>query len=1172
MTTLRRRLVGLAAVVGILVIIVGLPVVLFAVGANPFEAGVPSWSDFTTALTSPDDGSLAVAAIKLVAWLAWALLTLSLLVEIGAKMRGVRAPRMPGLKAPQAAARGLVGAAVMLFVAIPAANVANAAPGSAGPAHAAEPIAVQTIAQPAAATVADDTDKHTAATSADDRARTSEDAAKKAAPKTVTYTVQQGYSLWGIAQEHLGDGHRYKEIVHLNPSVLDGKASFIKAGWELQLPAPKAGKGTDQGSGKDETAAGKKVMVERGDTLSSIAKAELGAADRYPEIVDASRDIEQPGGAHLSDPDVIDVGWTVQIPSHVAPTAKDTTDEQTTPTQAKGTHPGEDTADAAQERTEAVAQAAGELAAAASAAGQAVDGAESAARAQAQDARAKAAEAAQERAEQAPQTQAPTADDVADTTDATDTADAADADADQWIARTSYGVGAILAAGVLGLVIARRRNQQRRRQPGQRMPTHSPELVETESELRTTADSLSIETVDTALRALARHCTTEGTALPDVRAARLTATQFDLYLAEPTTLPAPWIGTDDKTVWRLDTDHTPQTTPNIAETTPAPYPALVTIGHDEEDGHVFLNLEHLGALAITGDDQHTREILAALAIELALSTWADDLQVTLVGAFPELEDTLQTGRIRYLPTIGRLVDHLATRAADDRAALAEAGVGDLNAARAAGTVPDAWTPEIVLLGGNITDKQRNELAGFIDELPRVALAAVTSGEHITSWGLDLADPSTGGDVATLAPIGLELRPQRLPSEQYGHLLELAAMTDVEELEGEPVRDPSLAEVESVVPVDDPVDDPAEGSVSAIPDLQEDVLHVPADPTALPADDEHPDEVDAEQAAASAGESESAVVTEAEASPGALAAEEAADAVVEAVEEAAADVVELAPTETADDVVEPAAATGPVDEGVDENEAPRVVVLGPVDLLNPGGKVEPSKRARLLEYATYLALHPGATHTAIDDAIWPDRRTEDNLNTRNTATSKLRRWVGKTPDGQDYLPPHQAGEGYAFHPDVTTDAAQWDALIDQDPINAPTENLENALQLVRGMPFQGTHRRRYAWAEPIKRRLIAEIVDASYELARRRLMDGRWRAAEQAVVVGLSIEPAQENLWRLRILAAHESHNAEAEAEAINRLLTVTEQLECDLEPETEQLLAALKNPGIDFDRLMATAL
>ncbi|MFE5309865.1 LysM peptidoglycan-binding domain-containing protein [Isoptericola sp. NPDC056605] len=1165
MTTLRRRLVGLVAVVGILVIIVGLPVVLFAVGANPFEAGAPSWSDVTTALTSPDDGSLAVAAIKLVAWLAWALLTLSLLVEIGAKLRGVRAPPMPGLRAPQAAARGLVGAAVMLFVAIPAANVANAAPASAGPAHAAEPIAVQTIAQPAAAaTAADDAHEHTAATSADERTRTSEDAATTSAPKTVTYTVQQGDSLWGIAEAHLGDGHRYKEIVHLNPTVLDGKASFIKAGWELQIPAPKAGKGTDQGSGKDETGAGKKVTVERGDTLSSIAKAELGAADRYPEIVDASRDIEQPGGVHLSDPDVIDVGWTVQIPGQAAP-SKGTTDETSAPTKAKDAHAGEDTTTAAQERTDAVAQAAGELAEAASAVGQAADDAESAAQAQAEDARAQAvAEAAQERAEQAP---APV--EVADTTDATETADSADADADQWIARTSYGVGAILAAGVLGLVIARRRNQQRRRQPGQRMPTHSLELVETESELRTTADSLSIETVDTALRALARHCTTEGTALPDVRAARLTATQFDLYLAEPTTLPAPWIGTDDQTVWRLDTDHTPQTAPDVAEATPAPYPALVTIGHDEEDGHVFLNLEHLGALAITGDDQHTREILAALAIELALSTWADDLQVTLVGAFPELEDTLQTGRIRYLPTIGRLVDHLATRAADDRAALAEAGVGDLNAARAAGTVPDAWTPEIVLLGGNITDKQRNELAGFIDELPRVALAAVTSGEHITSWGLDLADSSTGGDVATLAPIGLELRPQRLPSEQYGHLLELAAMTDVEELEGEPVRDPSLAEVESVVPVDDPADERAVGSVSAIPDLQDDVLHAPADVDDVDQADED------EHAAASAAEGETVAVvavTEPETSPGAPAVAVASDAAVEAGEEAAADVVELAPAETAEGVDEPAAATEPDDEPADEDETPRVVVLGPVDLLNPGGKVEPSKRARLLEYATYLALHPGATHTAIDDAIWPDRRTEDNLNTRNTATSKLRRWVGKTPDGQDYLPPHQAGEGYAFHPDVTTDAAQWDTLIVQDPINAPTENLENALQLVRGMPFQGTHRRRYAWAEPIKRRLIAEIVDASYELARRRLMDGRWRAAEQAVVVGLSIEPAQENLWRLRILAAHESHNAEAEAEAINRLLTVTEQLECDLEPETEQLLAALKNPGIDFDRLMATAL
>ena len=38
------------------------------------------------------------------------------------------------------------------------------------------------------------------------------------------------------------------------------------------------------------------------------------------------------------------------------------------------------------------------------------------------------------------------------------------------------------------------------------------------------------------------------------------------------------------------------------------------------------------------------------------------------------------------------------------------------------------------------------------------------------------------------------------------------------------------------------------------------------------------------------------------------------------------------------------------------------------------------------------------------------------------------------------------------------------------------------------------------------------------------------------------------------------------------LLTITDQLECDLEPETEQLLSALKRPGTGFDDLMDTAL
>lgn len=1095
MKTLRRRLAGLFALLVIVAIVVGLPVVLLAVGANPLE-GISLSLD---ALTSPDDGTLFLAVIKIVAWISWALLTISLVLELLSRLRGVRPPSLRGLAVPQNAARSLVGTAALLFVALPSmATAATAAPLAAPVAH----VVTVDVATTSETTV----DESTPAPAVNEAPT-----AVEAAPTThvVQHTVQPGESLWSIAEDLLGDGHRFGELVEQNADVLGGQASLIRPGLVLSVTVPNA-ETPDAGSEKT-------VIVERGDTLSSIAQDELGDPDRYPELLEASRHIEQPGGAHLTDPNVIDVGWSVQIPG-AATAAPEAVAPAPAPAAAEAPAPEVAEAPAPVAPTPAPEKPA--PAAAASAAPEAP---------------------ASPQAEQGPSaTQENLQEDSG------------------WMTRTSYGVGAVLAAGVLALLASRRRAQQRRRRPGQVMPLPSGQVAETEQELRATADTFSVENVDVALRYLAHTCAEAGVPLPVVRAARLTAAQFDLYLSEPALLPSPWLGTADDLVWTLSVDD--GALPVSWEpdgSTPSPYPSLVTVGHDEEDGHVFLNLEHLGSLAIAGDDPATREILAALAVELATSIWADDLQVTLVGAFPELEDALQTGRIRYLPSVGRILDELVTRAADDRRALAEQGLHDLQAARVAGAAPDAWAPEIVLLAGELTEHQREQLTHLVDDLPHVALATVTSGTGAGEWRLDL--DSDNPDEAVLEPIGLHLRPQRLPSEQYGHLLEVVSLADVDELEDAAITWPTVAQVEAIRPVNLP-----SYPVSAMPEVTLDMLEAAASPDEPVVDEPAPED---EVPATAPDEPEAAD----EAAPTDVLDEPEAEDVVD--ETAAGDHAEV--IERVDVEVEAAEEAAPTDviDGSDEPTAtPRILVLGPIDIEGASGRVEPSKRARLLEYATYLALHPGASHTAIDDAIWPDRKTEDNLNTRNPATTKLRRWVGTAPDGQDYLPRHQAGEGYAFLPQVTTDADEWNTLLDQDPVNATTENLEAALRLVRGIPFEGTHRRRYAWAEPIKQQLISEIVDASSELARRRLMEGRWRAAEQAVVVGLRIEPAQENLWRLRILAAHESRNPAAEAEAIERLLTITEQLECDLEPETEQLLAALKNPGADFDRLMANAL
>lgn len=55
----------------------------------------------------------------------------------------------------------------------------------------------------------------------------------KQVPKTVK--LASGDNLWKIAQKHLGDGSRYKEIQKLN-NITDAQAKKLKVGMEIKLP------------------------------------------------------------------------------------------------------------------------------------------------------------------------------------------------------------------------------------------------------------------------------------------------------------------------------------------------------------------------------------------------------------------------------------------------------------------------------------------------------------------------------------------------------------------------------------------------------------------------------------------------------------------------------------------------------------------------------------------------------------------------------------------------------------------------------------------------------------------------------------------------------------------------------------------------------------------------
>jgi nucleoid-associated protein YgaU len=95
-------------------------------------------------------------------------------------------------------------------------------------------------------------------------------------------TVRPGDSLWKLAQENLGRGSRWQELLAANPGIVD--PARIAAGTEIVLPTNRTGMKTDM-----------RVTVKQGDTLTQIAKLTYGRAAAWrcieqanPEISDAN--------------------------------------------------------------------------------------------------------------------------------------------------------------------------------------------------------------------------------------------------------------------------------------------------------------------------------------------------------------------------------------------------------------------------------------------------------------------------------------------------------------------------------------------------------------------------------------------------------------------------------------------------------------------------------------------------------------------------------------------------------------------------------------------------------------------------------------------------------------------------------------------------------------------
>lgn len=293
----------IGSALALVALLIGLPVALVLLGgAPPVPTEVPSLRDLARQL-GPDD---LVTVLVGVVWLIWLVFVACVVLEVIASRRGGLARTVPLAGPLQHLARALIGGLLVTGLAVGPAQAATTANVEMAPAS-----------MPVATAVID-------AVAVEAKAQ-----AEQAAPDRVenrlegelVYTVKaphEGYhdNLWDIAERHLGEGQRYKEIYELNKDKvqLDGRklelARLIQPGWQLVMPGdavgvdrvpveeapvtPAPGGSSSAGSQSGDAGASAAVAQEGSETTAWWMGAGLLASGLLAALAVARR--RRPGG------------------------------------------------------------------------------------------------------------------------------------------------------------------------------------------------------------------------------------------------------------------------------------------------------------------------------------------------------------------------------------------------------------------------------------------------------------------------------------------------------------------------------------------------------------------------------------------------------------------------------------------------------------------------------------------------------------------------------------------------------------------------------------------------------------------------------------------------------------------------------------------------------------
>ena len=694
---LNRLIRGVGALVVLVALLVGAPLALLAWVGNPWPTG--GWSQVQLLTNRTIIGALAV-----VGWLAWAQMAACILIELAGAVRG-KAPQRVRFAAggQQQFARVLVTSVIALG------------------------IGASTVGPSLAATTAASPQPETAPTTGHTIERRDVQPGQVNAGPAVT--IDRATTVWKLAETHLDDGSRWRELLDLNRggalsdgATLTQATQTIPAGTTLRLPAGAhvddapadlAVADRDQGDRKEGS-----YTVKPNDTLWDIAETKLDDPTRYMELYEANAD------AIGSNPDLIYPGQVLVLPGAHNPT----TDREQEPKQHD--HAPDDATDG---QEEAPAEPAIPTA------------------------------PPQETVQDSPSTEQVAGDEV----------DAAGDEGGITGLRALLATAACLAVGALGLVAANRRRQFRRRRIGRTIASTPDELVEVEQAILEHGSEAQedVAFLDRALRHIAASCKVAGHPLPQLGAAVLGDEDLTLLFTDPAPgeVPQGWTATDDARAWML-----PRWTflEEDLENQPAPYPALVTIGQDEGGRTWLLDLETLGMCGIGGDPAQVADLARFMVAELAVNAWSEGSEVLLADQFGTETIGLNPARLRQV----QRSDALA------RAAVltGEMGEGEQNldadvlTRRRDGLLLDSTNPVVVV----VSSRPGGDFVADIEDRDRSRVVVVHGDEEKPA--VELA----GDGMAFLPMWGISVKAFTLPTAEAEAMAALVAST--RNLDDEPV--------------------------------------------------------------------------------------------------------------------------------------------------------------------------------------------------------------------------------------------------------------------------------------------------------------------------------------------------------------------------------------------------